>query len=231
MEERHPDPLKDAPLEWCVSSSRGVAGGGGAGINRAEVAPPGASVADVGLRRRRPEHHSRRSGWSARASHRVDVMPQKARWAEDFGAADHVVKRRNRGSVARVQAISGNGGWIRVRDGRQQATIEQGSALHPTAAGRRSVGVCQAGTRVSLDPALVPAADACEGSSFGARAPAHDVPMLIDMFMSGKYKLKERLAQGADDRPQTTPSTRCSRARSAQSSGVLAPSVPAALSG
>ena len=125
----------------------------------------------------------------------VDVMPQKLAWAEEFGAT-HVVNAATEDPVARVQAISGTGGVdFAFEMVGTQATIEQ--AVLSTHRGGTAVvvGVCPAGTKVSLDPALFLQQRVLTGSSFGAGHQRTDVPMLIDMFMSGKYKLKEMISR------------------------------------
>jgi len=122
-------------------------------------------------------------------------MPQKLAWAEEFGAT-HVVNAATEDPVARVQAISGTGGVdFAFEMVGTQATIEQ--AVLSTHRGGTAVvvGVCPAGTKVSLDPALFLQQRVLTGSSFGAGHQRTDVPMLIDMFMSGKYKLKEMITR------------------------------------
>ena len=57
------------------------------------------------------------------------------------------------------------------------------------------VGVCPAGTKISLDPALFLQQRVLTGTSFGGGHQRTDVPMLIDMFMSGKYKLNELISR------------------------------------
>jgi S-(hydroxymethyl)glutathione dehydrogenase/alcohol dehydrogenase len=57
------------------------------------------------------------------------------------------------------------------------------------------VGVSRAGTRISLDPALFLQQRILTGSSFGGGHQRTDVPMLIDLYMSGKYKLDELISR------------------------------------
>src|SRR5438874_1010255 len=123
------------------------------------------------------------------------VTPQKVAWAEELGAT-HVVNAATEDPVARVQAISGTGGVdFAFEMVGTQATIEQ--AVLSTHRGGTAVvvGVCPAGTKVSLDPALFLQQRVLTGSSFGAGHQRTDVPMLIDLFMSGKYKLKEMISR------------------------------------
>ena len=56
-------------------------------------------------------------------------------------------------------------------------------------------GVSPAGTRISLDPSLFLQQRVLTGSSFGGGHQRTDVPMLIDLYMSGKYKLDELISR------------------------------------
>src|SRR5437763_16840783 len=185
---------KDAPLDVVCLVSCGVLAGAGPVFNRAKV-PPGASVAvfgcgGVGLN---TIQAARLVGAGKIIA--VDVMKQKLAWAEEFGAT-HVVNAATEDPVARIQAISGTGGGdVAFEMGGTPATREQ--AVAPPHRGRTAgvVGVCPAGTKISLDPALFLQQRVLTGSSFGAGHQRTDVPMLIDMFMSGKYKLKEMISR------------------------------------
>jgi len=57
------------------------------------------------------------------------------------------------------------------------------------------VGVSPAGTRVSVDPSLLLQQRVLTGSSFGAGHQRTDVPMLIDLYMTGKYRLDELISR------------------------------------
>jgi len=125
----------------------------------------------------------------------VDVMPQKLAWAEEFGAT-HVVNAATEDPVARVQAISGTGGVdFAFELVGTQATIEQAVLATHRGGTTVVVGVCPAGTKIALDPMLFLQQRVLTGTSFGGGHQRTDVPMLIDMFMSGKYKLKELISR------------------------------------
>jgi S-(hydroxymethyl)glutathione dehydrogenase/alcohol dehydrogenase len=185
---------KDAPLDVACLVSCGVLAGAGPVFNRAKV-PPGASVAvwgcgGVGLN---TIQMARLVGAGQIIA--VDVMPQKLAWAEEFGAT-HVVNAATEDPVARVQAISGTGGVDYAFEVvGTQATIEQ--ALLATHRGGTCVvvGVSPAGTRLSIDPTLFLQQRVLTGSSFGAGHQRTDVPMLIDLYMAGKYKLDELITR------------------------------------
>jgi S-(hydroxymethyl)glutathione dehydrogenase/alcohol dehydrogenase len=194
MEESVIPIRNDAPLDVVCLVSCGVLAGAGPVFNRAKV-PPGASVAvwgcgGVGLN---TIQAAKLVGAGKIVA--VDVMPQKLAWAEEFGAT-HVVNAATEDPVARVQAISGSGGVdFAFELVGTQATIEQ--AVLSTHRGGTAVvvGVCPAGTKISLDPALFLQQRVLTGTSFGGGHQRTDVPMLIDMFMSGKYKLKELISR------------------------------------
>jgi len=57
------------------------------------------------------------------------------------------------------------------------------------------IGISPAGTRLSIDPMLLVQQRILTGSSFGAGHQRTDVPMLIDLFMDGKYRLRELISR------------------------------------
>jgi S-(hydroxymethyl)glutathione dehydrogenase/alcohol dehydrogenase len=57
------------------------------------------------------------------------------------------------------------------------------------------VGVSPAGTRLSIDPTLFLQQRVLTGTSFGGGRQRTDVPMLIDLYMDGKYKLEELISR------------------------------------
>jgi len=185
---------KDAPLDVVCLVSCGVLAGAGPVFNRAKV-PPGASVAvwgcgGVGLN---TIQAARLVGAGKIIA--VDVMARKLAWAEEFGAT-HLVDASKEDPVARVHAISGMGGVdFSFEVVGTQKTIEQ--ALLATHRGGTCVvvGVSPAGTRISVDPSLLLQQRVLTGSSFGAGHQRTDVPMLIDLYMSGKYKLDEMITR------------------------------------
>src|SRR5215510_2939666 len=185
---------KDVPLDIACLVSCGVLAGAGPVFNRAKV-PPGASVAvfgcgGVGLN---TIQAARLVGAGEIIA--VDVMKQTLAWAEAFGAT-HVVDASKEDPVARLQALSGRSGVdFAFEVVGTQKTMEQ--ALHSTHRGGTCVvvGVSPAGTRLSIDPSLLLQQRVLTGSSFGGGHQRTDVPMLIDLYMSGKYKLDELISR------------------------------------
>lgn len=185
---------KDAPLEVVCLVSCGVLAGAGPVFNRAKVTP-GASVAvwgcgGVGLN---TIQMARLMGAGKIIA--VDVMKQKLGWAEEFGAT-HVVDASKDDPVARVQAISGTGGVdFTFEVVGTQKTIEQAFLATHRGGTCVVVGVSPAGTRLSIDPGLLLQQRVLTGSSFGAGHQRTDVPMLIDLYMSGKYRIDELITR------------------------------------
>jgi len=181
---------KDAPLDLACLVSCGVLAGAGPVFNRAKV-PPGASVAvfgcgGVGLN---TVQAARMVGAGKIIA--VDVNRQKLEWAEEFGAT-HAVDASKEDPVARVQAISGMGGVdFAFEVVGTQKTIEQALASTHRGGTCVVVGVSPAGTRLSIDPGMLLQQRVLTGSSFGAGHQRTDVPLLLDLFMAGKYQLKE----------------------------------------
>ena len=185
---------KDAPLDVVCLVSCGVLAGAGPVFNRAKV-PPGASVAvwgcgGVGLN---TIQMARLVGAGKVIA--VDVMKQKLGWAEEFGAT-HVVDASKEDPVARVQALSGRDGVDYAFEivGTQK-TIEQALAATHRGGTCVVVGVSPAGTRVSIDPGMLLQQRVLTGSSFGGGHQRTDVPMLIDLYMDGKYRLDEMITR------------------------------------
>lgn len=185
---------RDAPLDVVCLVSCGVLAGVGPVINRAKV-PAGATVAvwgcgGVGLN---TIQAARMVGAAKIIA--VDLLPQKLRWAEEFGAT-HCVDASREDPVARVQAIAGGGGVdFAFEVVGLQKTVEQ--AVLSTHRGGMAVivGVCPAGTRLSLDPTLFLQQRTLTGTSFGGGHQRTDVPMLIDLFMDGRYRLEELISR------------------------------------
>src|SRR5438093_1446441 len=181
---------KDAPLDVVCLVSCGVLAGAGPVFNRAKV-PPGASVAVFGCGGLGLNTIQAARLVGAGQLIACDVVKQKLAWAEEFRAT-HVVDASKEDPVARVQALSGRSGVdFAFEVVGTQRTVEQ--ALLSTHRGGTCVvvGVSPAGTRVSIDPGLLLQQRVLTGSSFGAGHQRTDVPMLIDMYMSGKYRLNE----------------------------------------
>jgi len=60
------------------------------------------------------------------------------------------------------------------------------------------VGISPAGTRLAIDPTLLLQERVLTGSSFGGSRQRVDLPMYVDLFMQGKYKLRELITGEID---------------------------------
>src|SRR5947207_14182723 len=185
---------KDAPLDVVCLVSCGVLAGAGPVFNRAKV-QPGASVAvwgcgGVGLN---TIQMARLMGAGKVIA--VDVMKQKLDWAQEFGAT-HAVDASKGDPVPAVHALSGTGGvdYTFEMVGTQK-TMEQAFLATHRGGMCVVVGVAPAGARLSIDPGMLLQQRVLTGSSFGAGHQRTDVPMLIDLYMSGKYRLDEMITR------------------------------------
>src|SRR5262249_39107582 len=151
-------------------------------FNRAKV-PPGASVAVFGCGGGGLNTiQAARMGGAGKII-AVDVNPQKAAGAEEFGASP-AVDAPQENPVARVQALSGLGGVdFAFEVVGTQKTIEQALASTHRGGTCVVVGVSPAGTRLSVDPGMLLQQRVLTGSSFGGGHQRTDVPMLLDLFM------------------------------------------------
>jgi S-(hydroxymethyl)glutathione dehydrogenase / alcohol dehydrogenase len=57
------------------------------------------------------------------------------------------------------------------------------------------VGVCPSGTRVSIDPTMFLQQRILTGTSFGGGHQRTDVPLLLDLYKAGTYKLDELISR------------------------------------
>jgi len=185
---------KDAPLEVVCLVSCGVTAGAGAVMNRAKVAP-GSSVVVFGCGGVGLNAIQAAALVGAGRIIAVDVFDQKLEAAEEFGAT-HLVNAAIDDPVARIQTICGRGGAdyaIEVVGGAK--TIEQAFASVHRGGTVVIVGISPAGTRLSIDPGLLVQERVLTGSSFGGSRQRVDLPMFVDLFMEGRYKLRELISR------------------------------------
>jgi S-(hydroxymethyl)glutathione dehydrogenase / alcohol dehydrogenase len=185
---------KDAPLDVVCLVSCGVTAGAGAVINRARVVP-GSSVAVYGCGGVGLNAIQAAALMGAARIIAVDVFDQKLEWSREFGAT-HLVNAAKEDPVARIHEICGRGGAdyaIEAIGGAK--TIEQ--AFHSVHRGGTvvAIGVSPAGTRLSIDPQMLLQERILTGGSFGGSRQRVDLPMFVDLFMEGKYKLRELISR------------------------------------
>ncbi len=185
---------KDAPLDVVCLVSCGVMAGAGAVINRAHV-QPGSSVAVFGCGGVGLNAIQAAALVGAGKIIAVDVFDQKLEWSREFGAT-HLVNARREDPVARIQQICGRGGadYAIEAIGRPE-TIDQAFRSVHRGGTVVVVGVAPAGTKLSLDPLLLLQDRALLGTSFGSARQRVDLPLFVDLFMQGKYKLRELISR------------------------------------
>ncbi len=185
---------KDAPLDVVCLVSCGVAAGAGAVINRARVVP-GSSVAVIGCGGVGLNAIQAAGLVGAAKVIAVDVFDHKLEWSREFGAT-HVVNAAKEDPVARIQEICGRGGADYAIEAVGSAeTIEQAFAAVHRGGTVVVIGVSPAGTRLSIDPMMLLQERVLTGTSFGSSRQRVDLPMLVDLFMEGKYKLRELISR------------------------------------
>jgi S-(hydroxymethyl)glutathione dehydrogenase/alcohol dehydrogenase len=185
---------RDAPLDVVCLVACGVTAGAGAVINRARVVP-GASVAVFGAGGVGLNAIQGAVLMGAGKIIAVDVFDQKLEWAREFGAT-HVVHAGREDPVARIHAICGRGGAdyaIEAVGGAQ--TIEQAVASVHRGGTVVVIGLSPAGTTIAIDPAVLLQERVLTGSSFGGSRQRVDLPMFVDLFMEGRYKLRELISR------------------------------------
>jgi S-(hydroxymethyl)glutathione dehydrogenase/alcohol dehydrogenase len=185
---------KAAPLEKVCLLGCGVTTGIGAVLNTAKVAP-GSSVAVFGCGGVGLNAIQAAALMGAGKIIAVDVFDAKLQGAEEFGAT-HLVNAATEDAVARIHAICGRGGAdyaIEVVGGAK--TIEQAFMSVHRGGTVVIVGLSPAGTRISIDPAMVLQERVLTGSSFGGSRQRVDLPMFVDLFMDGRYKLRELISR------------------------------------
>jgi S-(hydroxymethyl)glutathione dehydrogenase/alcohol dehydrogenase len=185
---------KDAPLDVVCLVSCGVTAGAGAVINRAKVTP-GSNVAVFGCGGVGLNAIQAAALMGAARIIAVDVLDQKLEWSREFGAT-HLVNAANGDAIERIREICGRGGAdyaIEAIGGAK--TIEQAfNAVHRGGT-VVIIGVSPDGTRVSIDPQMLLQERILTGSSFGGSRQRVDLPMFVDLFMEGKYKLRELISR------------------------------------
>lgn len=191
---------KDAPLDVICLVSCGVTAGMGAVLNRARVRPGASAVVfgcgGVGLN---VVQACRLSGAAKIIA--VDRLANKLAWAEEFGAT-HCVDASREDPVARVRDITGGEGadYAFEAIGLPRVIETMLDCLH-RGGEAYIIGVSPHGSRITIDPGLLVQERVLTGSSFGGSRQRVDLPMIVDLFMDGKVKLRELVSRrlGLDD--------------------------------
>ena len=188
---------KDAPLEAVCLISCGVTAGAGAVINRAKVVP-GSNVVVVGCGGVGLNAIQAAALMGAARVIAVDVLDNKLEWSREFGST-HLVNSAREDAVARIREICGRGGADYAIEAVGGAHTVQTMELAFNSVHRGGtvvvIGVPPDGTRLSIDPLMLIQERVLTGSSFGGSRQRVDLPMFVDLFMEGKWKLRELISQ------------------------------------
>ncbi|MGE3273005.1 MAG: Zn-dependent alcohol dehydrogenase [Chloroflexota bacterium] len=189
---------KDAPMEVICLVSCGVMTGFGSVVNRAQV-KPGSTVVVYGCGGIGLNAIQAAALVGARMVVAVDVFDQKLEWAKEFGATHTVNASQVEDPVAKVKELCGrDGADYAIEAVGIQTTMEQ--AFHSIHRGGTCVliGVPPTGMKISFEPTMFLQERVLTGASFGGTRQRVDLPMIVDMFMDGKYKLRELISREVD---------------------------------
>lgn len=126
----------------------------------------------------------------------VDRVPHKLETAREFGATHTVDGTDTDECQARIREICGrDGADYAIEAVGTQATVEL--AFHCLHRGGTAVvaGVTPDGTRITLDPRLLLQERVLTGTSFGSVRQRLDLPMIVDLFMDGRFRLRELVSR------------------------------------
>jgi S-(hydroxymethyl)glutathione dehydrogenase/alcohol dehydrogenase len=185
---------KDAPLETVCLVSCGVVTGAGAVINRARV-ESGSSVVVYGCGGVGLNAIQAAQLVGAEKIIAVDVFDQKLDWSREFGAT-HTINALTDDVLQRIQETCGRGGAdYAIECVGTKRTMEQ--ALKSVHRGGTVVlvGIPPVGTELAVDPFLLIQERVLTGAGFGGARQRVDLPKYVDLFMAGKYKLRELVSQ------------------------------------
>jgi S-(hydroxymethyl)glutathione dehydrogenase/alcohol dehydrogenase len=131
----------------------------------------------------------------------VDVLDRKLEWSREFGAT-HLVNSAQEDPLARIREICGRGGADyaveAVGGAHSVRTMELAFGAVHRGGTVVLIGVPPDGTRLSIDPSMLLQERVLTGSSFGGSRQRVDLPMFVDLFMEGKWKLRELISRHID---------------------------------
>ncbi|MFN8523769.1 MAG: Zn-dependent alcohol dehydrogenase [Chloroflexota bacterium] len=185
---------KDAPLEVVCLVSCGVTAGAGAVINRAKVTP-GSNVVVYGCGGVGLNAIQAAALMGAEKVIAVDIFDNKLEWSREFGST-HLINASKDDPIEKIRDLcGGDGADYAIEAIGGSKTIEQ--AVHSVHRGGTvvAIGVSPTGTRISFDPQMLLEERIITGASFGGSRQRVDLPMFVDMFMAGKYKLRELISR------------------------------------
>ena len=191
LPERNVLPIReDAPLDSACLLGCGAFSGAGPVFNRAKVGF-GSRVAVFGCGGLGLAGINAAKVSGALQVIAVDIVPRKLEWAKKFGAT-HVIDASKEDPVERVGELTGGlladyaFEYVGLEKTMQQAieSVRPGGMVV-------IMGVAKPGTMLSFNPELLLSHRVITGSAVGAGIAERDVPMLVDMYMAGKFMLSD----------------------------------------
>ncbi len=125
----------------------------------------------------------------------VDIRGPKLEHALQFGAT-HLVNGATEDVAERVRDIT-NGEMADYAFEVIGSVEAINQALHTTRRGGTTVvvGVAPTGAQLTIDPDFLHQDRVLKGCTYGSCYPRADMPMLVDLYMSGKLKLDELISR------------------------------------
>ena len=180
----------EAPLEYICLIACGVMTGIGAVLNTAKV-EPGSSVAVFGCGGVGLNAVQAAALAGAYPIIAVDINPTKLELAKQFGATN-TVDSSGTDPVAAIQRITGRGADYTFEIVGHAKVFEQAFASIRRGGTCVMVGAHPTGSKVSIEPRFLQTSDRrLVGCSYGSARPWTDIPMIVDLFMNEKIKLRE----------------------------------------
>jgi S-(hydroxymethyl)mycothiol dehydrogenase len=133
----------------------------------------------------------------------VDLDPRKLEWAREFGAT-HVVDASRENAVERVRELTGGfGADVCIEAVGNPAVLEQAFFARDLAGTVVQVGVPTPDMQLPAIPMIefFGRGGALKPSWYGDCLPARDFPMLVDLFLQGRFPLDRFVSEriGLDD--------------------------------
>jgi S-(hydroxymethyl)glutathione dehydrogenase/alcohol dehydrogenase len=126
----------------------------------------------------------------------VDRHDHKLETAREFGAT-HTLNAADLDACATAvrDICGGEGADISIEAVGIESTMEFAFAVLRRGGRAVIAGVARDGARIQLDPRLLLQERELTGTSFGGARQRVDLPMLVDLYMSGRFKLEELISE------------------------------------
>lgn len=183
-------PFAQAAVIGCAVST-----GVGAVMNTAQV-QPGDTVAVIGLGGIGLNILQGAKLAGATTIIGIDVQPAKLELAKTFGAT-HVINGATEDSVARVREITGYGVHHSFEAIGRVQTQQQGIEMTRVGGGTYLIGIPSSPQPLEIAalPLLIGGQRKVQGVFMGSSNPRKDIPVYAELYLEGKLKLDELIAQ------------------------------------